>query len=113
VSEWRNQPYLYAPWPVAAALVVAMMTVALTIANSVTVAPEKQKCVDDAAREKVQRLMMDGLDEAMRGHTKKMYDIWMQDSHEQPRRAIEGMDRGINAYLRSRAAALKWNPPAC
>jgi len=113
VTHWRNQPYLYAPWPVAAVLVVAMMAVALSLANAVTPRPGVEKCVTDEVREKIQKLMIEGLDEGLKAHTRKMVDIWVQDDTDQPKRAIEGMKSGIRAYIRSRAAALHWNPPTC
>jgi hypothetical protein len=37
----------------------------------------------------------------------------MKDPADQPRRAKIGMHEGIDAYVRSRAQALKWSPPAC
>jgi hypothetical protein len=43
----------------------------------------------------------------------KVFEIWMKDTADQPRRAKVGMHEGIDAYVRSRADALKWNPPRC
>jgi hypothetical protein len=37
----------------------------------------------------------------------------MKDPSDQPRRAIVGMHEGIDAYVRSRAQALRWSPPLC
>jgi len=99
-------------WPVAAAGVgIAALT--LTLANAVSPRPGVEKCIEDEAREKIQKLMVEGLDEALKNHTRKMFEIWVQDDTDQPRRATEGMRSGIRAYVRSRAAALHWNPPAC
>jgi len=90
-----------------------MMTVALTLANAVTPRPGIERCIEDESREKIQKLMVDGLDEALKNHTRKMYEIWVQDETDQPKRAVEGMRSGIRAYVRARRAALHWMPPAC
>jgi hypothetical protein len=70
-------------------------------------------CIDEASREKVRNIMLDGIDEALKDHTKHMYEVWMKDPREQPSRAITGMKAGITAYANSRAAALRFNPPSC
>lgn len=74
-------------------------------------APEP--CMDQASREKVRALMLDAIDDALRDHTKHMYEVWMKDPYSQPSRAITGMRAGIMAYVNSRNAALKFNPPLC
>jgi hypothetical protein len=43
----------------------------------------------------------------------KLFDIWMKDDHLQPKRAIEGMEIGISAYMRARSNAVSWKPPPC
>ena len=110
MTAWRNQPYTpLLGWFVA----IVMMALALSLANAVTPRPGIERCVDDEAREKIQRLMTEALDEGLKSHTKKMYDIWVQDETDQPKRAVEGMKSGIRAYIRARAAALRWDPPTC
>jgi hypothetical protein len=70
-------------------------------------------CLDEASREKVRAIMLEAIDEALKQHTMHMYEVWMKDPREQPSRAITGMRAGITAYANSRAAALRFNPPAC
>ena len=57
--------------------------------------------------------MIEGIDEGLRSHTKRMYDIWIQDDTDQPKRAIAGMRSGSWAYIRARNAALRWDPVIC
>jgi tRNA A37 N6-isopentenylltransferase MiaA len=110
VTRWRNQPYTpLLGWCAA----IVMMVLALSLANAVTPRPGIEKCVSDEMREKIQKLMVEGLDESLKAHTRKMVDIWVQDDTDQPRRAVEGMRSGIRAYIRARAAALSWAPPTC
>jgi hypothetical protein len=110
MTRWVNQPHS-SLWGWLLALV--MMVTALSIANAVSPRPGVEKCVSDEVREKIQKLMVEGMDEGLKAHTKKMVDIWVQDDTDQPKRATEGMRSGIRAYIRARAAALHWNPPTC
>src|SRR4029077_2659492 len=70
-------------------------------------------CVSKEDRERVRGIMLDALDQGLKEQTVHMYEIWLKDNTEQPSRAITGMQNAITAYIRSRAAALRWNPPAC
>lgn len=70
-------------------------------------------CMDQASREKVRSLMLEAIDDALKQHTQHMYEVWMKDPNSQPSRAITGMKAGINAYVNSRNAALRFNPPLC
>ena len=70
-------------------------------------------CMDEATRERVREIILEGVDESLKEHTKHIFSIWLKDSTDQPRRAISGMQTGIRAYLGSRANAMKWAPPLC
>lgn len=114
MTTWRSQPY--SPLMIAAVVAIIaniLMLLIISIANAVSPRPEVAKCVTDEAREKIQKLVTDGIDEALKNHTKKMFEVWIQDDTDQPRRAVEGMKSGIRAYIRSRAATLHWEPPVC
>ena len=70
-------------------------------------------CMDNEAREQVRAIMLEGLKSGLTEHTKGVFDIWLRDPSDQPKRAIAGMRGGILAYVRSREAVLKFNPPTC
>lgn len=70
-------------------------------------------CMDQASRDKVRSLMLEAIDEALKQHTQHMFDVWMKDPYSQPSRAITGMRAGITAYVNSRNAAMRFNPPLC
>lgn len=74
---------------------------------------EQAPCIDPEMREQVRVLMLAGIDQAMREHAVKMFNIWQRDPTNQPKRAIAGMKSAIIAYAGSRAAAQRWSPPAC
>ena len=70
-------------------------------------------CVSAEDRERVRGLLLEAIDQGLKTQTVHMYDIWLKDNTEQPSRAIIGMQNGITAYIRTRAAALRWNPRPC
>jgi len=70
-------------------------------------------CVSVEERERIRTTVIEGIDEALKAHVVKLFDIWMKDSSNQPARAVEGMEVGISAHIRARTNALNWNPPPC
>jgi hypothetical protein len=70
-------------------------------------------CMDTEMREQVRGLMLAGIDEALRRHTRRVFDVWMKDPADQPKRAVAGLNTAVSAYVRSRASAQRWSPPAC
>ena len=71
------------------------------------------RCVSIEERERIRTVVIDGIDQALKTHVIKLFDVWMKDTSNQPQRAIEGMEAGISAHVRARTNALNWNPPAC
>jgi len=74
---------------------------------------ELQPCMDASTREKIRGIMYEGIDEALKEHIMKMYDVWMKDDRGQPGRAATGVRQGIKAYLGARMGVDKWDPPPC
>jgi hypothetical protein len=70
-------------------------------------------CKDSQTQEQVRKVVLEGIDQGLRNQTVRVFDIWMKDASEQPKRALTGMDAAISAYVRARANALKWSPPLC
>jgi hypothetical protein len=70
-------------------------------------------CMDEQTREKIRALMLAGTEDAFKDHTKHMFEIWMKDQSDQPARAITGMKVAIHAFVNTRNAALRFNPPVC
>lgn len=75
--------------------------------------PVPLACADDETREQTRAVLLDGFAMALKDHTKHIFDIWLRDDSDQPKRAVAGMREGINAYVRARAATMKWSPPPC
>jgi hypothetical protein len=70
-------------------------------------------CVPVAERELIRKVTLDGIDQGLKNHVTKLFEVWMKDGGGQPRRAMDGMNVGISAHVRARANALSWNPPLC
>src|SRR5262245_38449307 len=56
---------------------------------------ELQPCMDPATREKIRNIMYEAIDDALKEHIMKMYDVWMKDDRGQPGRAATGVRQGI------------------
>jgi hypothetical protein len=97
-------------------LLVTVVTLAITlpVANALIGATtEPITCMDDKTREAIRELAIEGLKKAFQEHTQHLFEIWVKDNSDQPRRAKVGMAAGIDAYARARADMLRWNPPSC
>jgi len=70
-------------------------------------------CMDDETRERVRKLMLEALDTAFRERIEKLYEVWLSDATDQPRRAAKGADAAMRAYYHARGAAMKFSPPEC
>jgi hypothetical protein len=70
-------------------------------------------CADSQMQEKVRAVILEGIDQALMNQTAKVFEIWMRDQSNQPKRALTGMDVAVSAYIRSRENAMQWRPPLC
>jgi hypothetical protein len=101
-------------------LFLLLALVGLAVAGAIILAAFPSKgaeqpalCMNAEMREQVRGLMLAGIDDALKQHARRMFDVWMKDPADQPRRASAGVNIAISAYVRSRASAQRWNPPAC
>jgi hypothetical protein len=70
-------------------------------------------CMDDEARETIRKLTLEGLGLALKAHTQKLFEGWVKDHVDQPKRASAGMQEGLHVYEVARADMLEWSPPNC
>jgi hypothetical protein len=117
VNDYRRY-YLLADWPHwARGLLVIVITVLLVILLLMFLpdssAPAPAPCVDDRMREEIRTLTLEAVDTGLKEHVAHLFEVWVRDPAEQPKRATVGMQNGISAYLRARQNALLWNPPSC
>ena len=89
------------------------MVGALVVCSGFAASEAKTACVSDEDRVTIRRLAIDGIDAAFRKHVEGLFDVWMKDLSDQPRRARVGMQNGINAYARARAYVVAWTPEVC
>jgi hypothetical protein len=43
----------------------------------------------------------------------RLFEIWMKDASDQPRRAMVGTHNAFSAHTRARRQAVQWDPPVC
>jgi hypothetical protein len=70
-------------------------------------------CIDPVDREMVRGIMLAALDKGLSNQTEHLFETWMKDNSDQPRRAAVGANNAVNAWIRSRKSALAWDPPSC
>jgi hypothetical protein len=70
-------------------------------------------CMDDETRIVVRRIALEGLDAALRAHAQKLFEGWVKDHIDQPKRASAGMQEALHIYGVARNDMLTWNPPNC
>jgi hypothetical protein len=92
----------------AAAGTLAVMEMIERTQAQVTIA-----CVDPEERVRVREIVVEGLDGALKDRVFHLFEQWVIDQHEQPKRATVGLTNAINAHIRARKDALRWNPPPC
>jgi hypothetical protein len=88
----------------------------LVVICSVALAgPKPELCMDDTLREEIRAVMLEGVKDALRRHTMKVFNVWMKEptASDQPARAKTGIRLGVEAYVGSRRAAHAWDPPLC
>lgn len=74
---------------------------------------ETRPCMTLEAREKIRELTLQGLDEAMRSRSEKLFETWMADTTKQPERAQTGIQKAAEAYALSLRLVAEWDPPIC
>jgi hypothetical protein len=89
---------------------VATTLIVLTLAS---VDANAQRCMQPQEREEIRALALRGIDQGFVDKVAQLFSVWVADPHEQPKRAIVGMDAAIKAYVHARANATQWNPPEC
>lgn len=111
MSDFNSDPT--PRWLFALLLIVGLAVAGVILFAAFPSKGEPAPCMDTEMREQVRVLMLAGIDQAMREHAVKMFNVWQRDPTNQPKRAIAGMKSAIIAYAGSRAAAQRWSPPAC
>jgi hypothetical protein len=100
-----------------AIVLVAVVMFVLMIVNRLVgedeAAAQAKYCVDIRQQEEIRALTFQGINQGLVEKVSHLFDIWVSDPHEQPKRATVGMDSALSAYIRARANAEKWSPPSC
>ena len=90
-------------------ILVTVVALALIESHSET----KAECVSQEDKDRIIRLSERGVEAGFQQHVAKLYTIWTQDDHEQPKRAKVGIQNGISSYIRAKADIALWLPRIC
>jgi hypothetical protein len=74
---------------------------------------QSHTCLGPEEREHLRALTLKAIDQAYENQIGRLFEVWMKDSHEQPKRAINGTQIAISAHMRARNNAYNWDPPSC
>ena len=76
--------------------------------------PEPPPCTDNTEfRDDARRIIHDGLNEALHNQVERLFEVWMKDPADQPRRARNGILNALRAYLHARTQVEMWDIPPC
>jgi hypothetical protein len=70
-------------------------------------------CASVEDREIVRTILQRSVDNGLQDQVTHLFEQWMRDSTDQPRRAVNGSQTAIIAYIRARKFVVGWNPPVC
>lgn len=74
---------------------------------------QPRHCMTLEARERIRELTLQGLDDAMRQRSEHLFETWMADDRDQPKRAQNGIQKAAHAYALSLRLVAQWDPPIC
>jgi hypothetical protein len=76
-------------------------------------APSEHVCMDPTERERIRDIVLTGIDKGLEEQIKHLFEIWMKDASDQPKRAMVGTSNAYSAHARARRQAVAWDPPQC
>jgi hypothetical protein len=100
------------------ALTVGVVTVIVTLIMLALLDVDAQSkvqvdCMDPTERERVRDIVLTGIDNGLKEQIQHLFETWMKDISDQPRRAMVGTNNAVNAHVRARKQAITWDPPSC
>lgn len=70
-------------------------------------------CATAEEEAKIKALVQEGLENALEDRAYHLFNVWMQDGTDQPKRAQVGLSKAISAYLQSNKGAGLWHTSRC
>ena len=71
------------------------------------------RCANPIARDRLRATVQEALDVAFEDRVKHLFEIWMRDESDQPRRFLTGARITLSGYINARSIVTEWNPPPC
>lgn len=93
---------------------VGMSLAIVEFANDdIALSQVKIECIEPTERLKIREIVLQGIDEGLKLKVEDLFESWVRDPTEQPKRAQTGLTNAIGAHIRARDGALRWMPPPC
>jgi hypothetical protein len=70
-------------------------------------------CLPSEEMSRLREIMLGAVDQALKEHIVRLFDVWMKDPSDQPARAVAGARPALTAHANARAAIMQWKPQAC
>jgi hypothetical protein len=102
-------------WALLALAIAAALSYILVNLAEGAVKSQVKACVsDDAEAELIRTLVLDGINTGLQKQIITLFEVWMKDhAVEQPKRAVNGTNIAVNAFIRARANIYRWEPEVC
>jgi hypothetical protein len=97
----------------AAALSLGVSITVIGIFVSVSAETRPMCVLTEDDREHVRSVAVAAIDVALKEQIQHLFDVWMRDGSDQPKRAVTGFNNAVRAYNGARAAVMNWQPPIC
>ena len=97
-------------------LIVGLVTAIVTLTMIAVLEARsevRETCMSAEMRDRIRGLALEGYDESFKSVAAHLFSVYVRNPDEIPNRAQVGTQKSINAYVRVRELALKWNPPPC
>ena len=99
----------------AALLVISVALLAFGVYRAVTAAQSQVQpiCFTQQQRDHILEMSQRAIDDGFKNKVTDLFDVWIRDPTDQPRRAISGMQTNLSAYHRARNSIRIWDPAIC
>jgi hypothetical protein len=102
-------------WAIVSLTIAIVLAYVLVNIAEGAVKSQVNACVsDDAEAELIRTIVLEGINTGLQKQVIILFEVWMKDHNiEQPKRAVNGTNIAVNAFIRARANIYRWEPTIC
>jgi len=96
-------------------MILAFGLLAFGVYRAITAAHSQTPpiCFTQQQRDHILEMSQRAIDDAFKTKVGDLFEVWVRDPTDQPRRAISGMQTNLSAYHRARNSIRLWDPAIC